>query len=258
MYLPNYGINQIGNMNPGEGYFLNVNTACNLNYPANGMMRTAVANEISPLPSHLIPVTSRTGNNASLILTIKSVDGNEVGIYSTNNELIGSGVVLNGRAAITIWGDDNSTEAIDGAVKDEILTVKLLDVETRTFYQVKLSDIKEIINNSDNDKLSYYTDGLFTAKGTTQTAETLDLSIMNMPNPFVGNTSIEYSLPMDGNVNINLYNVQGEMVHVVFNGTSTIGTHSISFESGSLSSGVYNLVVRFGSQQASTKMMIVK
>jgi photosystem II stability/assembly factor-like uncharacterized protein len=258
MYVPAYGINQIGNMNPGEGYYLNVNTVGNLIYPPNGLMKTVNDGETSPLPCHLMPVITRTGNNASLILTINSIDGNEVGIYNTSNQLIGSGVIQKGIAAITIWGDDNSTDAIEGAVNNEILNARLLDVQTKTFYQIGIGDVKEILSNTDLKNLNYIKDGLFIASGMTITGGNLDLSVFNLPNPFSGSTNIEYSIPSDGNVEINLYNVQGELVTVVFNGTSTIGTHNLGFESGSLSSGVYNLIVRFGSQQASTKLMLVK
>jgi hypothetical protein len=258
IYVPSYNINQIGNMNPGEGYYINVNTSGTLLYPANGALKAITGEELSPMPKYLMPSLTRTGSNTSLILKINTDNGDEVGIYNSIDNLIGSGVVQDGIAAITIWGDDKTTEAIEGAVEGELLTVKLLNAVTGEFSNVTLINIKDILTNNEPGQLIYNANGLVTADAVTQPAASNQLSISNMPNPFSGTTTVRYTLPDNGNVEIKIYNLQGELVSELLNSFSTSGEHELNFNSGNLSSGVYNLVMRFGSQQASTMMMIVK
>jgi hypothetical protein len=258
MYVPAYGINQIGNMHPGEGYYVNVNTAENLIYPVNGALKAIAGEQLSPMAKYLIPVVSRTGNDASFIMDIAAENGNEVGVYNTAGELIGSGVVNNGTAAITIWGDDATTDAIEGAANGENLTAKLYDVTNNTYTNITLSNVREVLTNSKLNQLSYSKDGLFMAHGATVTTGDFELSISNSPNPFGASTEIGYTIPTDGNVELNVYDVQGNLVKTVINGSSTKGEHTVNFESGMLTSGVYNLVLRVGTQQVSTMMMIVK
>jgi hypothetical protein len=258
MYVPAYNINQIGNMNPGEGYYLYVNATDTLFYPPNGAFKAVAGESTSPMPKHLFPDFIRTGNNASLILNINAMDGDEIGIYNTIGELIGSGIVQKGLAAITIWGDDKTTETIEGAVEGELLTAKLLDVETGVYTDILLTNIKDILTNCEFGKFYYSKNCLFTANTTLQPELTKELSISNIPNPFSGTTSVRYSIPDNGNVEINIFNLQGEQVSQLIKCQATSGTHELNFNSGNLSSGVYSLVMRFGSQEVTTMMMIVK
>ncbi|MBT8377997.1 MAG: T9SS type A sorting domain-containing protein [Ignavibacteria bacterium] len=61
----------------------------------------------------------------------------------------------------------------------------------------------------------------------------------NYPNPFNPSTSIQFSLPVDANVEIGVYNLVGEMVAEVVNGDFSAGKHNVSFEASNLTSGVY-------------------
>lgn len=61
----------------------------------------------------------------------------------------------------------------------------------------------------------------------------------NYPNPFNPTTSIRYQLPMSADVTIELYNMLGQRVMTLVNGTIQAGTHTISADFSKLSSGVY-------------------
>ncbi len=78
----------------------------------------------------------------------------------------------------------------------------------------------------------------------------------NYPNPFNPTTRISYDIPRDSFVSIRVYNTTGEQVRELVNGARTAGTHSVNFDAGGLSSGVY-----FYSMEASgfkeTKRMIL-
>jgi hypothetical protein len=65
----------------------------------------------------------------------------------------------------------------------------------------------------------------------------------NYPNPFNPTTTINFTLPYESNVKIVVYNVTGEVVKVLVNGTQSAGTHQVVLNSNSqgieMSSGVY-------------------
>ncbi|KAA0236964.1 MAG: T9SS C-terminal target domain-containing protein, partial [Chlorobiota bacterium] len=65
-----------------------------------------------------------------------------------------------------------------------------------------------------------------------------DLS-QNYPNPFNPTTTIRFSLPQAEQLKINLYNMLGELVKTLADGTYEIGYHKILVDAASLPSGTY-------------------
>lgn len=62
----------------------------------------------------------------------------------------------------------------------------------------------------------------------------------NYPNPFNPVTKISYDLPVNGIVNLNIYDISGrEVAKLLSNEIQTAGYYTISFDANSLSSGIY-------------------
>ncbi len=61
----------------------------------------------------------------------------------------------------------------------------------------------------------------------------------NYPNPFNPSTSINYNLPFNSIVKIEVFNILGEKVRDLFNGQKTAGNYKVNFNANTLSSGVY-------------------
>jgi hypothetical protein len=61
----------------------------------------------------------------------------------------------------------------------------------------------------------------------------------NYPNPANSGTAIQFTLPKAGKVNLSLFDVSGRAVKVLVNGSKDAGTHTINFNVGSLTKGVY-------------------
>lgn len=59
------------------------------------------------------------------------------------------------------------------------------------------------------------------------------------PNPITTFARFEYTLSSASNLNFSLYNQAGQQVKVLFDGVQTQGTHSLEWNRGTLSSGVY-------------------
>ena len=61
----------------------------------------------------------------------------------------------------------------------------------------------------------------------------------NYPNPFNPETMIDYALPIRSNLKLIVYNLRGEEVALLINGTMPAGTHRISWDASGYASGVY-------------------
>ena len=61
----------------------------------------------------------------------------------------------------------------------------------------------------------------------------------NYPNPFNPSTVIGYQLPMTGSVTLKIYNVLGQEVASLVNGTQSAGSYSVVWNASQFASGVY-------------------
>ncbi|MEX1274693.1 MAG: CHRD domain-containing protein [Bacteroidota bacterium] len=81
----------------------------------------------------------------------------------------------------------------------------------------------------------------------------------NYPNPFNPATTISYRLARSGAVTIAVYNTLGQLVATLVDGVQEAGVQNITFEAGSLPSGVYLYrLTAGGTTVQAKKMMLVK
>ncbi|MCX6121007.1 MAG: alpha-amylase family glycosyl hydrolase [Ignavibacteriales bacterium] len=85
----------------------------------------------------------------------------------------------------------------------------------------------------------------------------------NYPNPFNPSTTIVFDLPKDGKVSVRLYNVLGEEIAVLANGTYSAGVHRLqwdgrSHKGGLASSGVYFICLDAGTMTDTKKIILMK
>jgi hypothetical protein len=256
IYCPVYSINTVGNMLPGQGYYLYMTEAADLTYPANGAGKALTADELTPSAKYLVPQITNTGNNATLFLSVDS--GDEVGIYNSNGNLIGSGAVYNGIAAITIWGDNSVTSTIDGATTNELLTAKVYNSKANSLKDLSLANIQEITQGLEQDALYYSSNAIYFAKAIANNQFDLGMYIKNIPNPATGSTLFEFNLPQEGTAEIAIYSSTGELVASFAKNHYSAGLHNTQFDISKLASGVYNVVLNFGENRVSSFMIVNK
>ncbi len=80
----------------------------------------------------------------------------------------------------------------------------------------------------------------------------------NYPNPFNPTTTIEYTLNETSDVTLEVFNMTGQRVAVLENGSRSAGTHTISFDASSLASGVYMYRLQAGNTVLTRKMTLIK
>jgi hypothetical protein len=81
----------------------------------------------------------------------------------------------------------------------------------------------------------------------------------NFPNPFNPSTTINFVVPMSGHVDVRVYNVLGQEVATLFNGTAEGGKiHSAQFNASNLSSGLYFYTLTSNGKSETKRMLLMK
>ena len=80
----------------------------------------------------------------------------------------------------------------------------------------------------------------------------------NYPNPFNPLTKIDYELPADGLVTLEVFNVVGEKVATLVSELKTKGNHSITFDAAGLPSGIYFYSISSLNYFKTKKMILIK
>ena len=80
----------------------------------------------------------------------------------------------------------------------------------------------------------------------------------NYPNPFNPTTTIEYSIPSNAFVTLNIFNLLGNTVATLVNQKQNSGSHSVNFNGTFLASGVYFYRLQAAGFHAAKKFVLLK
>ena len=121
-------------------------------------------------------------------------------------------------------------------------------------YNEYMAARKELLNNIQN-----ITDN----KIDQNVPATSTLTISNYPNPFNPETSINFNLPSESKVKIEIFNVKGQKIKILVDQKFTSGNHKVVWDGTNQSnqtvgSGVYFYKVQSENQTATNKMLLIK
>jgi len=80
----------------------------------------------------------------------------------------------------------------------------------------------------------------------------------NSPNPFNPSTMIQFTIPENNRVTIDIYNIAGQKIQTLVNDMMKAGSHSVTWDAGKYPSGVYIYKVKAGKYEKTMKMTLVK
>jgi DNA-binding beta-propeller fold protein YncE/lysophospholipase L1-like esterase len=80
----------------------------------------------------------------------------------------------------------------------------------------------------------------------------------NYPNPFNPSTTIRFALPQQSTVRLTVYNMLGQEVMTLANGTMAAGVHTMMFDARSIASGMYIYRIIAGNFVMTKTMMLIK
>jgi hypothetical protein len=183
-------------------------------------------NMIDILTSNL-QVDQALGNMDTVQFDVQINCGNAYFQCSENEEVFDIGIRALVGQTVPIPGDFDNDGALD-----------IMHTGTGNTF---LSKNKNVISDVKNDIIIY----------------SFNLS-QNYPNPFNPSTVISYQLPKDSKVSLKVFNMLGQEVMTLVNANMEAGTHTVTFDAGKLSSGVYLYKLDAGSFSVSKKMILTK
>jgi len=267
IYWPQYTINTIGNMLPGQGYQLYVTAATALTYPAN----TAVPKEMlagigAKALQHFALSNQVTGSSAILLVRGSFLaENDEVGIRTSDGRYLGAGVVQGGQVPITIWGDDEMTRLVDGATSGDRLELIWWSAAAKLESPLKITTLQDGLSGDALPvELTYRNDAILVAGVAEAVPLPREFALrQNYPNPFNPATSIKYELPKESHVELVVYNLRGQAIRTLVNAEKRAGYHDLIWDGrnqvGALvSSGIYFVRMKAGPFVKVVKMSLVK
>jgi hypothetical protein len=78
------------------------------------------------------------------------------------------------------------------------------------------------------------------------------------PNPFNPTTSLELSVPMNGQVTVQVYNLMGQVVATLANGHMDASTYTLTWDASDVSSGMYIVKAEAAGTVSTQKLMLMK
>ena len=253
IFWPIYNINMIGNMSPGKGYQMKLSVSTNFTYVAPLVNNSKYGIQI-PQPKHF-KTTINTGSNMTLGILktaweTEPVIGSEIGIFNLTSKPVGSGVYTGENLAITIWGNDELTEKIDGMINNEKFVIKIWNSGSE--------EILEIENWLEGDEF-YETNKISVIERTSNKQHGISnfQVLQNTPNPFSETTEIHFYIPEKAFVKIDIFSLLGEKIESIHSQSYPRGNHTFVYDRKHLPSGMYFYRLKANDFSA-TKMMSVK
>lgn len=142
----------------------------------------------------------------------------------------------------------------EGAATDTTITVDGLQDFIRYYWRIRA------VNDGGNGEWSnsrFFTGAPSSADGEINIPTEFVLN-QNFPNPFNPTTRIQFGLPEQANVKIEVFSVDGRRVAVLMDENRSAGYHSVQFDASQLSSGVYLYRLQTSSRIITRKMLLVK
>ena len=144
----------------------------------------------------------------------------------------------------TVWVQQG-TNTIGNAVCDMIDTresdgLVVVGTHANGVYSAKITSVNDIVSN---DQI---------ASGKT------DLSIKNFPNPFFGQTTIEYELKTNGNVLFQIWDESGRIIENKNIGQKQVGVYSFQPETQNWKSGIYYACIYQNGKRKVTRLILNK
>jgi hypothetical protein len=249
VYLPSYNFNSIGNMTIGMGYQMFLLQNSTLTYPSNDELGKVIAFEHIPYiePQHYINDIELTDNNMTLILRANVEDMTETAVLNEKEEVVGSAVFKDGIAVVTIWSEDE--------IEYKSLHIIVLDSDTQQERTIELNNFLDLIDNT-KAGLKYEKDAILIGDYFDETGDLPAIYIR--PNPFSTEAEIEYFIPESGNVEISIYNEAGSKIQTITDEYTQKGLQNISLTPDNLSSGTYNIIMKYNGKTYFEKAVYVK
>ena len=179
--------------------------------------------------------------------------GDEVGVFDIENNLVGSAVYQQENLAVTVWGNDETNSKKDGLFQGEEYFIRLLHIAN--------GEVEELFIENWLSGDEYYNTNDVAITGKILRPENSNIPYylsQNYPNPFINTTTINYYLPEDTYVKIQIFNIFGELIDELISENQNAGNHSLTFNLKNYKQGTYFYSLTTAKFTQTKKMSIIK
>jgi hypothetical protein len=254
-YLPDWGFNGIGDMEPGNGYQVKMLQDEELVYNSNDVeYRSEMLNYIDNSTS-MIEFDKNTGNNMHIVIPqeaweLQVSEADELYMYDASGKMVGAAKISLPNTVLTIWGDDLQTSVKDGLSEGESWTLKLGSSKYNEEIVLTVKDINAFV---------YEENAVFVLSNISANQIQSSLALYNsVPNPATQHTEIAFYAPVGQELTLKLYNVLGEEIQTLRNGFVPSGYHSINLNVAQLAAGSYFYRLQSDTDKITKRLEVIK
>jgi len=248
---PDFEVNEIGRVEPGEGYKVYVERADTLRYPTT--TKTRVASSTRTAQARKNTGSRGVPTSATLIVETPELANGTVVQATVEDEVVARTSTRSGTAVLGIPGRSRfDEERVPRADPGDLIS---LTAGPDGEEALRVSSAESMIGRGSGQTLTYQPGKVVHL--TTAQPEDVILE-KNYPNPVRSTTTIAYTLPEERKVSLRIYNILGQEVATLVNGARSPGTHEVELDAAGLSSGVYFYRLEAGSHTQSRKLSIVQ
>lgn len=141
--------------------------------------------------------------------------------------------------------------------------IKLTDKKVNKSVNLRERDEYEFYFDGDDEDIAerFYIEVTRSISSLNEEKENIPSSFrlkQNYPNPFNPVTVIEYELPIQSDIKIEVFDILGRLATTLVDGRKSAGFHSVQFNAGNFSSGAYFYRIKVGDFVQIKSMMVIK
>jgi len=255
-FLPAWGFNGIGNLEPGKGYQVKLNSDQILTYLSNDQEYRFISSEVKSNQTIHYPQAKNTGNNMTLGIFDEAWEilpsiGDEIIAYDAIGTVVASGLYNSPVTMLTLWGDELESAHKDGLLIGEKAQFMLWDSSLDKEYLLEF-------NNWIEESEGYTVDALAQV-GTVSIVDLDNTSIEYtvLPNPAKDNFTLNIQSTNTSSLNLTLYNALGQ-IEIQNELDIQKGIKSYNFDLLKLPEGLYYLEMQSDFGYHTERLIIIK
>ena len=216
-YWPDWGVDQIGDMLPDEGYQINTSSQITgFIFPAPGTKQGLIGNTNSSsiYKTYTQDIYVNTDNNMTIGIpesawqTTMTI-GDEVAVLGESGQLVGKSIYKGGFTAITVYGDDYYTpNVVENLADGESFTLQV-------YSSLNKSKKNFVFKNWENGDGTFCNNSIdiVSLKEVEELDEELEIAMDLYPNPNKGNFILKVASSKTQAISIKVYDLKGILVY---------------------------------------------
>ena len=256
IYWPEFGINTLSVLEPGNAYFVLMNSVGEISFPECDGLKVVAPRALSGFQTLTELVTKTASSHTiaipnSVMENLEIQNGSLIKAYDGSGECFGVGIWQDESTSITLFGDDPLTETKDGFDENEIITFRLWNPENDEEFLIEVSFDPSMPNPEKmfvNNGLSAIASIKVSTSGISDNHDELNIQII--PNPAKDEFMLSIASKISQAGMLKIFSLDGQEVafETIENENTKIGIHH-------LESGIYILQIEMNGNTVNKKLL---